>query len=129
LCNFSDEKLKASYEKLKDSRVEDKMLYKWISRAIDDLSENAFCGIQIPKKLILKEYIKRYSIENLWKYDMPKGWRLIYTIAREEICIISIILEWMDHKNYERRFQLLIIISEFLNLLLYARWQNRQRIL
>jgi len=101
---FGDESLKASYEGLKDSEVEDKMLYKWISRAIDDLEENAFCGIQIPKKLIPKIYINKYKIDNLWKYDLPKGWRLIYSVAGDGVCIISIILEWMDHKNYERRF-------------------------
>ncbi|MDY6931179.1 MAG: hypothetical protein SVJ22_04610, partial [Halobacteriota archaeon] len=63
-----------------------------------------FCGIQIPKKLIPKTYIDKYEIDNLWKYDLPKGWRLIYSVATEGVCIISIILEWMDHKNYERRF-------------------------
>lgn len=47
---FADERLKEAYEKLKDSKVENKMLYKWISRAIDDLKLNAFCGVQIPKK-------------------------------------------------------------------------------
>ena len=51
---FGDEKLKAAFENLKDSKVEDKMLYKWVLRAIKDLEENAFCGIQVPKKLIPK---------------------------------------------------------------------------
>ncbi len=101
---FGDEKLKDAYDKLKTSRVEDQTLYKWISRAIDDLEENSFCGIQIPKKLIPKVYIDKYGIDNLWKYDLPKGWRLIYSVANDEVCIISIILEWMNHKDYEKRF-------------------------
>lgn len=105
IVHFGDEKLKAAFEQLKDSRVEDKILYSWIMRAINDLSENAFCGIQVPKRIIPKEYIDKYDIDNLWKYDMPKGWRLLYSVARGEICIISIILEWMDHKDYERRFK------------------------
>ena len=104
IVHFGDENIKESYEKLKDSKVEDKMLYKWISRAIDDLEVNAFCGIQIPKKLIPKIYIDSYKIDNLWKYDLPKGWRLIYSVANGEVCIISIILEWMNHKDYEKRF-------------------------
>jgi len=104
IVHFGDEKLKLSYDQLKDSKVEDKILYKWISRAIDDLSDNAFCGIQISKRLIPKIYTKKYGIDNLWKYDLPKGWRLIYAVADGDICIISIILEWMDHKNYEKRF-------------------------
>lgn len=56
--DFVDEKLKKAFERLKDSKTEDKMLYKWINRAMDDLAENAFCGLQIPKKQIPKTYIK-----------------------------------------------------------------------
>ena len=51
---FGNEKLKEAYNKLKNSKTEDKILYKWITRAIDDLEENPFCGIQIPKKQIPK---------------------------------------------------------------------------
>ncbi|MFH1682442.1 MAG: hypothetical protein ABIA37_01470, partial [Candidatus Woesearchaeota archaeon] len=83
----------------------DKMLHKWISRAIDDLEENAFCGIQISKKLIPREYVEKYQIDNLWKYDLPKGWRLVYSVANDNISIISIVLEWFDHKKYEQRFK------------------------
>ncbi|RLE47195.1 hypothetical protein DRJ25_02990 [Candidatus Woesearchaeota archaeon] len=102
---FADEKLKEAYNKLKNSKVEDRMTYKWISRAIDDLETNAFCGIQIPKKIIPKIYIDKYQIDNLWKYDLPKGWRLLYSVANGEILIVSIIIEWMSHKEYERRFK------------------------
>lgn len=104
IVHFGDEKLKMTFEGLKDSKTEDQMLYKWISRAIDDLGENAFCGIQIPKKLIPKVYTDKYGIDNLWKYDLPKGWRLIYSVANDEVRILSIILEWFDHKEYEKRF-------------------------
>ena len=56
-------------------------------------------------RLIPKIYIKKYEITNLWKYDLPRGWRIIYSIANEDIEIISLILEWIDHKEYERRFK------------------------
>ena len=75
---FGDEKLKISYERLITAKFEEQTLHKWISRAIDDLGENAYCGIQIPKRLIPKVYIEKYGIDNLWKYDMPRGWRLLY---------------------------------------------------
>ncbi|MGB9708040.1 MAG: hypothetical protein ACPLXC_01800 [Candidatus Pacearchaeota archaeon] len=101
---FADEKIKKAFEELKNSKTEDQMLYKWIIRAINDLSENAFCGIQLPKKIIPIPYIQKYKIDNLWKYDLPKGWRLLYTVAHGKVLVISIIIEWMDHKNYERRF-------------------------
>ncbi len=101
---FGDEKVQKSFEKLKDSKTEDHKLYKWICRAFEDLEENAFCGVRIPKKLIPKIYIDKYGVDNLLKYDLPNAWRLIYSVANGEICVLSIILEWMDHKNYERRF-------------------------
>ena len=102
---FAEEKLKESFERLKESKTEDKKLYEWINRALDDLEENAFCGIQVAKRLIPKVYIQKYEIDNLWKYDLPKGWRLLYSVSNNEVSVLSIILEWMDHKEYERRFR------------------------
>lgn len=79
---------------------------KSIIRAVHDLRVNAFCGIQIPKRLIPNEYIQKYEINNLWKIDLPKGWRLLYTVTPEnEIILISAILEWFNHKDYERKFK------------------------
>ena len=49
IIRYADEKLKHTLNKLKDSKTEDKKLYEWINRALDDLEENAFCGIQIKK--------------------------------------------------------------------------------
>ena len=75
---FVDERLKKAFDELKSSTTEDKQLHEWISRAFLDIQKNAFCGIQIPKKLIPREYIKKYGIRNLWKYNLPNAWRLIY---------------------------------------------------
>jgi Txe/YoeB family toxin of Txe-Axe toxin-antitoxin module len=101
---FADARIEKALRDLRDSRTEDKKLYKWIYRAFEDLEESAFCGIQLPKRLIPKTYVDKYRIDNLWKYDLPKGWRLIYSVSHGQICVLSIVLEWMDHKNYERRF-------------------------
>ena len=98
---FIDEKTKEEYDKAK---LEDPQLYKFLERATDDLKKNPNCGIKIPQDLWPKEYIKKYKIDNLWKYDLPNAWRLIYTIAKDEVKIMAILLEWFDHKNYERRF-------------------------
>jgi len=89
---YAEEKVKKSLEELKNSRTEDQKLYKWINRAMDDLEENAFCGIQIPKKLIPKIYIEKYGIDNLWKYDLPKGWRLIYSVVNGEFKFYQLFL-------------------------------------
>jgi len=93
-------------QKAFDELPKDDFLRKAISRAVIDLNDNAFCGIQIPKRLFPAEYIKKYRITNLWKYDLPKGWRLIYTVtAYNEVDLISAILEWFPHKTYEKRFK------------------------
>ncbi|WP_456475205.1 hypothetical protein [Candidatus Pyrohabitans sp.] len=102
---FADAKVKKAFEKLlNSSKSEDKRIHTWLVRAFIELQEDAFCGIQIPKRLIPKEYLKEYGINNLWKYNLPEGWRLLYSIAADEKNVVCIIIEWFDHKNYERRF-------------------------
>ncbi len=99
---FADEKVKESFEKIKR---EDSELYKFISRAIDDIKANPFCGMHIPKRLIPKVYKQKYEVNNLWKYDLPEAWRLLYSVAGDKVSIVAIILEWLPHKEYERRFK------------------------
>jgi len=101
---FATEKLRKAYEGLEKGRFEEKELAGFLKRAVDDLSEDPFSGTQIPSSLWPREYVQKYRINNLRKYDLPNGWRLVYTLRGTEIKIISIILEWYDHKDYERRF-------------------------
>lgn len=101
---FVDASLRKACEELEMGKHDEQQLAKFIGRAFDDLRSNPFCGIRIPSKYWPKEYVTKYSINNLWKYDLPDGWRLIYTVRGNELEIISVILEWFDHKNYERRF-------------------------
>ena len=99
---FANESVKKAFEKLE---VEDSKLHKGIVRAFNDIENNVFCGIQIPKRLIPKEYIQKFGVKNLWKYNLPDAWRLIYSVEGKNLLIFSIILEWLDHKTYERRFR------------------------
>jgi hypothetical protein len=80
------------------------MLRARLDRAFVELEKDACCGLQIRKELIPKEYVRKYGINNLWKYDLPDGWRLIYSLGTDDLGVLSIVIEWMDHKNYERRF-------------------------
>ena len=103
---FVDEKIKEAFERLKDSnKTEDKELYVWLTHAFSAIEDNAFCGIQIPKKLIPKIYLQKYDIRNLWKYNLPKGWRLLYSIKGSDVVVLSIIIEWLSHPDYEKRFK------------------------
>lgn len=101
---FADENLKEAYLKLEDGKFEDKQMFDFINRAIEDLKENPMSGVRVPNDLIPKEYIKRYEVTNLWKYNLPNAWRLTYTLSGDSVKIVSVILEWMSHKEYERRF-------------------------
>jgi Txe/YoeB family toxin of Txe-Axe toxin-antitoxin module len=103
---FGDKKLKDEFERLKNSRNEEAQLYKHLTDAFVALENNSFAGIQIPKKLIPKEYKLRFGeLDNLWKYNLPNAWRLIYTIKSDKVVILSIVLEWMKHKDYEKKFR------------------------
>jgi hypothetical protein len=101
---FIDEKIKEAFYKLEEGDASEKELFKFINQAMDNIEKNAFCGIQIPKDRIPKEYIKQYGAVNIWKYDLPNAWRMIYTIRGGKAVVISVILEWLTHKEYERRF-------------------------
>ncbi len=99
---FINDKLETSFNSLR----KDDPIKKSIIRAIKDLKQNAFSGIQVPKRLIPKIYIQKYNLNNLWKYNLPQGWRLLYTVtADNEIELISAILEWFNHKDYEKKMK------------------------
>jgi Txe/YoeB family toxin of Txe-Axe toxin-antitoxin module len=99
---FVNDKIEKEFNNLRDNDE----TKKWIKNAIENLKQNAFCGIPLPKRLIPREYVVKYSVNNLWKYDLPTGWRLIYTIKTpNRIEILSVILEWFNHPDYERKFR------------------------
>lgn len=100
---FADLKLKESFEELSDS---DKEFYKEIQTALNEISKNVFCGRNVKKELIPKEYIQKYNLNNLWIYNLRDGWRLLYFITTpDKIEVLAIILDWMNHKDYERLFK------------------------
>jgi len=96
VVQFANEKIKKTYEELEEGPLK-----KQLERALYDIKENPFCGIQVPKRLIPK----KYNTNNVWKYNLPGAWRLIYSILGGEAIILTIILDWMDHKTYEKIFK------------------------
>ena len=57
------------------------------------------------QRLIPKEYIQKYGIDNLWWHPLANAWRLVYSLSGEEnIKILAIIIDYYSHKEYERRF-------------------------
>ena len=98
---FVDESLENSFNELSDKDP----IKKGIVRAIGFIQENFSCGRNVKKELIPKKLIDKYAINNLWIYDLPDGWRLLYSVTSGgEIEIIAAVLDWMNHKDYERLF-------------------------
>lgn len=102
---FVDRGLFEAYEKLKDGTSEEIELYGLLTGAFKELEKNPAAGTKVPSANWPKLYVKKYSISSLYKYDLTRAWRLVYTLEGSKIEVIAIILEWFDsHKNYEKRF-------------------------
>ena len=99
---FVDESLENSFNSLNDSDP----IKKALIRAIKTLQEDAFVGRKVKQNIIPKFLIQKYKINNLWIYNLPEGWRMIYSLTpSENIEIIAAVLDWMNHKDYERLFK------------------------
>jgi len=103
---FADDDVRAKWTLIQSStKSEDRHLHTLLNKVFDKIAENAFSGTQIPKRQIPKEYHHKYGpLYNLWKMNISRKWRLIYTVATDDEGTISVIIEWMDHTEYERRF-------------------------
>jgi len=76
-----------------------------IKQKVDLLKLNPEYGIHIPKDRIPKEYVTKYDVNNLWKVNLSGAWRMIYTIRGSEVEIISLILDILNHTDYEKKFR------------------------
>jgi hypothetical protein len=103
LC-FADEQVRQSFFMLQSGKAEENEIFRQLNAAFDMIAQDPFCGIQVPKRLIPKVYLTKYGIDNLWKFNFHKNWRLMYSVAGDGTQVVSIILEWLPHKEYERRF-------------------------
>ncbi|MEK6967055.1 MAG: type II toxin-antitoxin system RelE/ParE family toxin [Nanoarchaeota archaeon] len=100
-----EEQLKRLRETIREKESKfHKQLLTAIEREKNNLLIDMHRGIQIPKKQIPKEYVDQYGVSNLWKINLPDYWRMIYTIVGNEFEIISVLLEFMDHKEYDKKF-------------------------
>lgn len=94
-------KLKKRAEK---GESEAKQLLLLIEDATRTLEIDRDAGVKVPRKLWPKEYVQKYGITNLWKYNLDAYWRLTYTITGDSVKMYLIYLEYLPHPEYERRF-------------------------
>jgi len=101
VLRYADERIKESFEKL---RLRDEKFLRHLKNALENIREDPVCGIKIPLRLIPKDWMKKYSINNLYKYNLPNAWRLLYSLSGGDVELIAIVLGCFDHKEYERKF-------------------------
>jgi len=78
---------------------------RMVDSALDKLKQNMMAGEKVQRPQWAPYYVKRYGINNLWKYNMSKAARLIYTILSENGRWVVVSLEmFLTHKEYEKRF-------------------------
>lgn len=51
-----------------------------------------------------QEYVKKYGINNLFRYRLSGGYRLAYTVVGRLRGKTSVILDALDHKDYDKLF-------------------------
>ena len=99
---FIDTKLEETFNNLSEKDPIKKALIK----AIKELQEDCYSGRNVKKKLMPKKLIDKYKINNLWIYNLPSAWRMLYSITTtNDIKIIAVLLDWMNHKDYEMLFK------------------------
>ena len=76
-----------------------------IKQKIEFLKMNPEYGLHIQKDRIPKEYFVNFDVNNLWKVDLSGAWRMIYTIRGSQIEIIALILDLLNHRDYEKKFK------------------------
>ena len=91
-------------EFLKPLKPDDK-LRRWIEDMEAVLLDNMFAGQLVKKKQIPSYYVRRYGVNNLFRYRHPEGYRSCYTILNVEgFGVCPIILDILSHEEYDRIF-------------------------
>ncbi len=96
------------YDELKQSADNgngaSQILLKKLNKAIEKLKYNYKAGEHISRDKIPLFYKINYGVENLWKLNIDLNYRLIYTVRGTEIEVMSVLLEFFDHKTYNKKF-------------------------
>ena len=101
------------YEELQESVAQRKhssekptyeQLLASINNAIRNLKANPYYGDLIPRRNISKGVISRYGTNKIFRVELVGYWRLLYTVVGDEAKIIAFILEYIDHKKYNKIF-------------------------
>ena len=70
-----------------------------LDEAMDLLKKDPTMGNRIKTNLWPKKYMRKYDINNLYRYRAGSNWRVIYTVLGKPDGLICVILDALDHKN------------------------------
>ena len=94
----------AVYESLKKNKKQNTALLTSIQNIIDSLKNDQMVGNHIKRNQIPKYYIKKHDVQVLYRVELPKFWRLAYTIITINHVKQALILDLLDHKSYDKRW-------------------------
>jgi hypothetical protein len=78
---------------------------KSLEIALTNIKNNPNYGNKISRKYLNKDIIKKYNTDKILRVELVGFWRLLYTLKGNEVEIIAIILDFMDHKEYSELFR------------------------
>lgn len=67
------------------------------------LPRKPFLGRHVPRALIPKRYGAQ-GVTNLFRNDLPDGWRVLHTLVEVDGVQAVIVLDAMDHAAYDTLF-------------------------
>lgn len=79
-------------------------LLKLVDKGIAKIINNHESGQKIQKKLWPEYYSQKYGVTNLWRLRLDNFWRLIYTVMSDRIKIVAIVLDVLNHRDYDKKF-------------------------
>lgn len=89
--------------KMSNKKIE-KSIFNSIREKLELIKIDPKLGESVKKKLIPKEYKEKYGLTILYKVRLADYWRLLYTIKDNELEIIAIIVDIVDHEEYNDIF-------------------------
>lgn len=88
------------------SSKSERVMLTAILRKIEIIKQNPRYGQSISKRLIPREYIRKYSIKNLYRVELPFFWRMLYSLEDDgKITIIALVIDIFNHKQYNKKFR------------------------
>lgn len=105
LSEDAEEAYRYLNEHAPESKI-DRSILNSINAKVELLKSNPHYGVPISKSLIPEEYIEKYGIKNLFRVELARYWRMLYTLTDGEsiVEIIAFVLDIVDHKRYNKKF-------------------------